>query len=264
MNVIVAFDCAVQDIGVSCVRVNTKWNVKFYKYLLILQQHLQKYSDNLQDAINTARKLHDIIDSYIEILYINVINLIPECANIKNTTLYEQTKRLKTFLCALDSTLPKINTVLIEFQMKQNDIARRISHQMLYHYSECANIEIKFTPKIIKKTNYSPGDYIAYALNDYPLVKHARDTEQHEHKPVNYIIPCSIKNKFAFCAAGEYQNFISRYSNYTANKKHTTYNFLYWLSVFKPSIVSKLKKIKKINDVADAFMMTYGWILLNL
>ena len=75
------------------------------------------------------------------------------------------------------------------------------------------------------------------------------------------LINPNIKNKYHIAPNGAYENFIVKYSNYTSNKKHCIYNFNYFVEntiLDGYNIINNTSN--KIDDVADAFMMIYGYL----
>ena len=49
-------------------------------------------------------------------------------------------------------------------------------------------------------------------------------------------------------------------TNYKANKEHAVFNFKYFLNIMKKAdILDNINN--KISDIADAFMMTYAWLM---
>lgn len=78
------------------------------------------------------------------------------------------------------------------------------------------------------------------------------------------IMPPSLKNMICFDEKnGRYECFNGQYTNYIANKKHTMHNCKYFFE--KNGIWHKFHfdKIKKFDDLSDAFMMGMAWILLK-
>jgi len=178
----------------------------------------------------------------------NVFNLTPgikKCSNIKVRTL-----KTKYLLTTLDKELGKPDIVLIEYQMKQNDISRCMSHQIDYHYSDLVNYN--FSNNLMD----CGSNLITFAVSKYPL----KPLNGISKKTIVEIVGPSIKNSYSFHEDGLYGNFISKYTNYTANKKHTDWNFKYFLKTFN---YEQLKIKNKTNDIADAFMMIYGWLKKN-
>jgi hypothetical protein len=193
------------------------------------------------------KSVSDFADGILQIEYVNVFDLIVDTAK-KDVNALEKTQRLKCMLAHLDNILPKPDVVLIEYQMVQNDTSRSISNQIMYHY--CDHVDFKM--------GHKSGD-IGYALKGYPLKP---VTLEKTNTIVNLVGP-SLKNEYGFCEEGQYHNFISKYTNYIANKKHTTFNFRWFLD--KNNLSSEFKKMKdtELYDMADAFMMIYGWLKKN-
>lgn len=147
----------------------------------------------------------------IKILYLNVINVSDSKNGIEQCT-----RDLKNVLESLDSELDNLTNVLIEYQMSANIKSNRISSQILYHYTNKADIKI---------------------------------------------IGPSLKNKVSFTDELHHSVFMkNNMSKYTANKKHTKENMLYWLR--QRDLLGMISSIPKSNldDAADAFMQVFGWL----
>ena len=77
---------------------------------------------------------------------------------------------------------------------------------------------------------------------------------------VIYVNP-SLKNSCQIDPSfnGSYQFFICKYSNYTANKKHTTHNFKYLCNLYKLDISG----LRKLDDIADAVIQCWAYCKKN-
>ena len=234
---IFGFDCAIKNLGICCV----EFDEKFPQKIMICMQKLFSIYKNI-DAItkdelkNTLKSIYEdlkkIIDNIITIVWCNVIDLTPG-KNVKNN-ITDHSKKIKYVLSLLDANLSVPDYVLIEHQMKANDITRLMSSAISYHYSP------------VEKTDLCLG------VKQYPLP----NPVDVKGNTIVKVIGASLKNSIAFCKEGDYSNFILKTTNYTANKKHTTFNFEYFLKIFGIHI----DNTKKMNDIADAFMMIIGFI----
>lgn len=242
VKIIAGFDCAIKNLGICYIEYNDEWkndidSVGMALVNLYKQAHTFDNELFMTKAIVIINRLNDILNSIIKIIYLNVIDLVPGVPS-KKATMLQRTKSLKALLHALDKKI-KPDIVLIEYQMRQNDISRAISHQILYHYADFDNCDVKCFVK---------SDQIDLQSN---IVKNIEAE----------LCGTTIKNSYALTEKGEYTNFIERYTNYTANKKHTDFNFKYFIKLFAPDRYDEIMNLKnKTNDIADAFMMIFGWL----
>lgn len=80
---------------------------------------------------------------------------------------------------------------------------------------------------------------------------------------VKIIFP-GLKTKYSFNDELDLGTFMEKYStNYTAQKKCSLNNFLYWIRKNrKENLIQHIKK-KNLDDIADSFMMIYNWCYSN-
>jgi hypothetical protein len=107
-----------------------------------------------------------------------------------------------------------------------------------------------------RANNNNPG--ILEALSAFPL-KPLSTAAINQNNCRVVIVDPSLKNNVSLNSDGEYGNFISVANKaYDANKQHTSYNFVTYCRAF--DLYWCISKCKKIDDIADAFMMAYAWI----
>ena len=178
-----------------------------------------------QNALDAINKISDLLDSLINLIFLDVTDLIPG-KKIKDVTPLLKASRLKGYLSYIDNTYLKniqCYKVLIEYQMGPNFKSNSIGAQILYHYAN----------------------------------------ESNSFKEVEIIGP-SLKNKLNFDKIHTYEFFIKKYAKtYTANKKHTEANMLYWLKKYNFYHLLDTIKSNKLDDIADAFMMSLAWLFLK-
>ena len=246
---ILSFDCAIKNLGICLIEFDNYW---YNKVNVILK------SDILN--IDKLKKIDIVLSNIINIKWINVIDLIPDK---RITDHVDKTYLLKSMLLSVDKTLSKygnIDIVLVEYQMAPNDKCRAISAQIVYHYSGYGGIDVNLK-KSSKKSSIKSSikslnkHSITYANAMYPM-----EYIDISKKEV-YVVGPSLKNKFDLCIDGRYCNFAMKYStNYKANKEHAVFNFKYFLNIMKKAdILDNINN--KISDIADAFMMTYAWLM---
>jgi hypothetical protein len=257
--IILGFDSATKNLGICCVEVNDNWRDDAQ---CVIDSCNELYSNlDKLDATQLVGEIesillmaNELVSNMVKIRYYQVINLIADLNLTNETTTLERVKRLKSLLYSLDEDLDKRQIrpthVLIEYQMIQNDISRTISNCIAYHYMDL----ITFT--VGSSQNKSAA--ITYAVDDFKINKLIPHDDP--VKMIVELVGTTLKNKYSFCPEGEYSNFIMKYSNYEANKKHTDFNFKYFLETFG---YAKINIKNKTNDIADGFMMIFGWLKKN-
>ena len=276
---ILGFDTAIKNLGICLIEFDDQYAKKFEVHIQELMELYDSDTDGFfVRALSILKKIHETVANVIKIRWMNVLDIYPDRI-VKTINKIETTKRLKTLLCTMDEQLPEPDLVLIEYQMKQNDITRLMSAQILYHYSDIEVVEYKLKGKTTKsakvaksakatknnKTNSnmssstSPPNIITYGLEKYSLKTPSIKNNNIECS----IVGCSVKNTNYFCEEGKYENFIVKYSNYVANKAQTNFNFKYFMDKMGYDCLSK-KINNKTTDIADTFMMIIGYIRENL
>lgn len=275
MKTIAGFDCAASNMGICYVEFDDKWRDKIVVHVSRLNK---LYSDMesltkgqfLSESIRIVKDIESYLDNIIKIKFFNVIDLVPGI-KVAKVPLLERTKRLKYLLQILDQQFDVPDIVLIEYQMKQNDISRAISHQIAYHYAGSgSNILVEQKEQCIQRRSLMESlaqktqlsNSITYAVESCPLLP----IVMNENKTPDTvdIVGASLKNAYQLSSDGAYANFIAKYSNYTANKKHTTHNFTQYVKTFGGVKKEELLRINnKTDDIADSFMMIFGWLRKN-
>jgi len=279
MKLIAGFDCAIENLGICYILYDEDWRDKLQKQTDRLYTLFDQISVDGGSTISFFTSIYailkeadSILNNVISIQYFNTFDLIPSY-DIKGFPDIERTKRLKHLLNTLDSNLPNPDIVLIEKQMKQNVISNSISYQIAYHYASCDNLIIKHTDRQKKKgkkerekfSEANNNNTIEYEVNNCQLDTklNTGNTKTNNCSSVE-LVGTGIKNSCSFTADGQYDNFILKYSNYTSNKKHTDFNFRYFISVIMPDKKGIFDDIlNKTDDIADAFMMIFGWLRKN-
>lgn len=280
MKTIISFDAASQNMGVCCMQFDDKWKDK--AQLIIsraneLYTTLEKLTSNetREIMLGIVKDTNDLLNNIIKITYFNTFDMIPG-KKARTVPVSERTLRMKYLLTALDTKLPDPDIVIIEDQMRQNDITRSLSMQIYFHYCIIVDdilieqkekcVERKSVQESVKtkrkiNTGYVMENSITYAVEEFPLLPVVPCTNRVPKRHVELVKP-SIKNVFCFEPELRYSEFISKYSNYTANKKHTIANFKMFINLFDYDVDFDAI-VNKTDDIADAFMLTYGWLLKN-
>lgn len=253
-KLIIGFDCGIKTLGVcvceSLPYVDRKSNGQNFHGI-----SARNMSRELAGLIRELEKENQPDLKNIRIIYIDVVNLLPEMRTKsggsqvmgQNQKRILFCSRLKHYLDTLDqfleshlhSTGKEGNIeILIEYQMEQTVIQDFI----LYHYS-----------------GTSLGYKTARGGTTSKTSKDNSGPERHVH-----IINPRLKNSIDLDEEKPYAYFLKKYSRtYTANKRHSEHNMSVFLqnqdyiSVENRRIIASCKKK---DDVADALMMCIGWI----
>lgn len=256
---IAGFDCATKDFGICyidtqlyddfAIQLNTLLD-NTLSSIDYIANNTSKQCLDIESLYNSIKNMHEVVSGFLKPVYFNVFDLVSGQKN-KEINLVQRTKALKTLLYALDNAMGVPDVVLIEYQMKHNDISRCISHQIMFHYMSYGT-EIQLKRRKMKKTQVITYGFGCHPLNNIVGASVVPDIQ---------MVGTTLKNSFSFHKDGDYRNFISKYANYTANKKHTDWNFKYWQKI-TGGVIPKGKN--KTNDIADAFMMIIGWCLKDI
>ncbi len=269
--IIIGFDCAVSNMGVCVIDYNDLWIHQIKEGTRHLKHAIR--NGNESELVDVLKSIDKAL-SFVKILYANVVDL-SHGISANKVPILDYTKSLKYLLHYYDSFIQP-DTILIEYQMTKNNISSNISAQIAYHYSNIDNVHITLKDsKHIKKTSTSTKKIggvsdninLSFAIDDmkHNVISHRAQIQaiEHEKKHVE-IIGTSLKNSFHFSENLSYGHFIEKYSNKTANKKHTDANFRKFLSIYDENLLDIIDNTpNKTDDIADAFMMIYGWILKN-
>lgn len=300
--IIFGIDCAVENLGLCIVSFDELWREK----VISIIDNLNNLYENInsftkEEFINEAYKIvtnaTDIVDNILSIKWFNVIDLIPG-NSLNEVSVLDRTRRLKSMLVAMDNQFDKPDLVLIEYQMGPNDVARMISSQIAYHYTDYTDINIiAKTIDYRKERKKKNGDTIAipintitYAVSHFPLGNTTdkttdklidkttskttgksidKTTSKTTGKSIDKIPEISLvnpalKNKYFIAPDGSYENFIVKLSNYTANKKHCIHNFHYYVKTMMKNGGDILDNVtNKADDMSDAFMMIFAYLKKN-
>lgn len=245
--IIFSFDSAVKNLGFCCISVNDTWQEETVALIDELNAFYDSIPENRAQTIKQMRgltkKADTLINSVFEIKYMNIFDLIP--GEQMSTKAYANVvRRLKYLLFCLTQQLPKPDIVLIEYQMGANDKSRGIS---------------RYIEEYFVGLNADACNEITYSLPAYPLITAEVPDELCIGPEIISVNP-NLKNAYQVDSsdAGSYTTFISKYTNYTANKKHTTWNFQYFLKT--RGIEDKIEgAVGKLDDVSDAFMQAFAW-----
>ena len=149
---------------------------------------------------------------------------------------------LKSIRKILDRASIKIDKIIVEYQMGQNDLSRLISAAIQYEFVDMdSKIQITIGQLCDEKKELA---------------------ESCDVKSTDCIsIGPAHKNSFSFAQNLSYGVFAAKYkTTTTANKHHTAENFKYFLGLQG----FNLKGLhKEINHIADAFMQAAYWIIHN-
>ena len=244
--IIYSYDCAIKNLGFCCIEIDDLWKDK----ISVQIEEIKKIRETsniskkvfIKKADTALQNILKILNGSFKLIYVNTFNLIKD-KKVKEVKYTDIAKKLKYLLHSIDAQLPTPNYILIENQMSPNDKARGILRYLEDHYLPLEK----------------PEDEIQFAIKDYPLnFIDVPDAKNAVRKNIVCINP-NLKNCYSIDKSdnGKYSYYIRKYSNYTANKKHTTHNFKYYME--KTGNSKKIKTKTKLDDAADAFMMAYSW-----
>lgn len=214
-----SFDCANKSLAVGLYKIDND-------LVKSIRDIINRYKLCQSDTEKVGGMKSDI-DSLINIIYIDVLYLIPD-KKVKDSSILDRTRGLKEKLVSINKIIEdevhlsndeKIK-VFIEYQMNVNDKSRTIYNQLIYEYIDETKYEI-----IIMKPHLKNTIYLSEELKYCDILK-------------NYN------------------------SVYRCNKQHSKLNFLHFIEVF--GLQDKIKHIKKKNldDIADTFMQMLSYIIL--
>jgi hypothetical protein len=232
---IISFDSAIKNMGFCYVEYDEEWETKLQILSDKIEPSLDK-KDFMKECLALLKEIDKVLSNALVVKYLDVFDT--GSASKGHQQSLEIAHGLADILLYIDGIIQNPDCILIEYQMLQNDKSRIMSNQIIYHY--------------INKTAHSSTEGKTKSL----IAGNISNDRQHKI----HIVGCSLKNSIALYKGGSHQNFVSKYSNYTANKNHTKSNFKRFAELFDV----KVPKTKKIDDMADAFMMIMGWIANNL
>lgn len=123
--------------------------------------------------------------------------------------------------------------------------------------------------KLLKKVDKKFPN-LDLVLIEYQMSSNFKSREIFSNTFYHFIDKCptfrvgpSLKNTIAFNKELRHSIFVTKYSDYTANKNHSKENLKYWLKLFKlEKFLLKIKK-KNIDDAADSFLTIFSFIINN-
>lgn len=254
--IIFGFDCGIVNLGISIVDFNHEYNDQLLAYnsqLLDILSSKYAYSTLIANINKYIDLIDELVSGIITIKYINCVQL---ASSVEELSVVERINRLKAVLCSLD-LLATPDKVLIEYQMGPNDDMRTISSSIIMYYTSGGSADTY----IMSNTKAKPlANEICYKLDLYSM------SYTYGNKHIDCIlVPPTLKNAYTLAPNGEYSNFIIKYTNKTANKKHAVFNFKYFASLFDRPLYNKLLQHRDtgLYDIADSFMMIYSYLIKN-
>ena len=270
---ILSFDVASKSLAVSIIKFNENWRADVKQSIEILNQTLSAYkhlgqSDKpnidsftkiCQASLIHINNIHNILDTLIQIIYVDVVDLIPG-KKIKETDLILRSNRLKGYLNNLDHMIKDFDAchVLVEYQMGPNNKSNNVFSQILYHYSEGdLNFANTFNSNPIIKNTFNANPIIKCPLEPNPMIKKIP-------KLTIEIVGPSLKNKLNLDKDRPRTYFIEKYAKtYDANKKHSISNMNYFLKTKNAEHMLANIKNKNLDDISDSITMTLAWLYLK-
>ena len=258
MTNILSFDAAIHNMGVCLVKYSPHWLNDIIDYTKRLRNMQELFNPVTPATLTTIENLlidiNQTLDSIIQLEWANIYDMFPGDKTKQDSI--QRTIRLKALLTHIDTQIPAPNIVLTEYQMVQNNTSLQMSNQLLYHYTNVADLQI--CNKDVKNVKSAKHAICGAATPGAPISE-APVSRAISSKVV--IVKPALKNMIAIAPDGDYCNFVSTKKLYAANKAHTTHNFKYFIDLFK--IDTKIKN-NKLDDLADAFMQAVVYIFMNL
>lgn len=231
-----SFDVATKSMGVSLIEYDLSWDKKIKDIINESTVDVNQYSaiEYIKYFLQVLDKIDKILNNVYKPILLDVVDLIPK-KKVKGTSPVLISRRLNGYLHGLTSYINTENlTVLLEYQMGPNDKSRGICSQIIYHFASTDH-------------NYNNIVELPHTNKQTTKIK---------------IVGASLKNKITFDKPHSY--FVGKYAKmYTANKKHSIHNFLYWVNLCGHIHLIKNIKKKNYDDIADAVIMTIAWIKKN-
>jgi len=246
---ILSFDCADKTLGVCLLS---------YLPSDIINEHVSLIESE-RDSKQRLSQIAQLVTSILTVKSAWLFDLVPGLV-VRDTEDAIRLSRLKYALKSirkvLDDAHIKLDRIIIEYQMGQNDLSRLISPAIVYEFVDAdSNIKINI--------GHLPTNEVRNGLTQH-------DDKKTIDVPSQNIVMIgpAFKNSFHFAKHLAYSTYASKYqTNKTANKHHTSENFKYFLalqSINNPRYAFNLKdKHSEINHVADAFMQAVYWIFNN-
>lgn len=213
-----SFDCANKSLAVGLYYIDSNF-LQSTKSIISECNSAEEWKSE-----SNIRILNQRIDSLMDILYVDVLDILPN-KKVKDVNIIERSSMLKKAIEQVNTIITeKIPsdvsiTVCIEYQMNVNDKSRTVYSQLVYEYSNRENYTIMIMKPLLKNTIF-------------------------------------FSEELQYCHIVEKHN-----SVYRANKIHSSLNFMHFIHIFGHD--EKIKHIKKknIDDIADTFMQVMAYIL---
>ena len=261
---IFSFDSAVKNMGVSIVRINQLEISDELRFKLSIDRKKQNVNNVLYELINLYKTLSSLLDSIVKIEWTQVVNLLDVNSMYK---LFDQESK-------------EANKRIESKQTEGKQIVKQTESKQIVKQTEGKQADKKKDKKknplgtLLERTRglkillhlldskFSIPDIVLveYQMKQNDCSKNiSSQVLYHYDYPYTHleVVGPSLKNTISFSEELKYGNFIMKYSNYTANKKHALANYNYFIKVF-PSNKHDINSKKK-DDIADAFIMAYAY-----
>jgi hypothetical protein len=294
--IIYSFDPAVKNLGFVCMSVNTNWRAEVSELLDELNYFYANIPAEKSKTLKSMSKLiksaDEIINGIFTIEYMNIFNIAGDAPTVRQlkyllTCLENQLPKPDVVLIEYQMNVNDKSRAISQYiethftpveeqpiiwafnayplkgaSPKEKERGKTPFEPLEKEEKERGKIPFEPLEKEEKERGKTPFEPIEKEEKEKEKEKEKeRNKEEKETKVQVVRVNPNIKNMYSVdtTEAGQYTSFISKYnSNYTANKKHTTYNFLYFIE--SRGLSDKIADAKnKLDDIADAFMQAYGW-----
>ena len=249
---ILSYDVASKSLAMSLIKFNDNWKSDLSNIKTSFDDNIKNISaeELCQTAIDHIDRLYELLDTLIQPLVLDVVDLIPG-KKVKETDVILRANRLRGYLKHVDEThlaiIPVDESchVLVEYQMGPNNKSNSVCSQILYHY---ANDDNGFKSTLNTE------------LTDVVLTE---STPNQKVYTIEIVGP-SLKNKINLDKDKPRQFYIAKYAKtYDANKNHSTANMKYWLKTKNAEhMIANIKK-SNLDDIADSVTMTLAWLFIK-
>ena len=234
MQHFIGFDCATKSLGVAYITYDTSQ----YNTIALLATKLKTVvgttdtikTVDLNKILDILKQIQSALDHVIYVRGIELYNLLGD-KQIKDVPFVEKMRFLKVAL---------------------NKVSASANFTGKISGSTAASADITSLPKILVEYQMS-ANFKSHDIFTGIIYHFAENDVQ--------VIGPSLKQKIAFGSDGRYSHFLKKYSsNYAANKAHSKFNVVEWLTVFNQIDMIKNIKQSNLDDVGDAVLMTIAHI----
>jgi hypothetical protein len=247
---IFCFDVAIKNIGFCYIEYNGLWIDEMKKF----NEELRCLGETASEIASVLNKFDVFLRGIIKVVKCGVYDISGgEKVNMSHVGQVSLAKKLKMLLNQIVGEYGNPDYLLVENQMGPNDIMRVLNGQIIYHFADGEG-NVKF--------GGGSGGGECGGGSEGGEGDDSKKQEVRSNNVKIVVLGSSLKNTISLGTDLQYDKYISKWSKYTANKKHTADNFLEFIE--RMGLKIEMNKGQKINDISDAFMLSLGFIKKNL